>query len=264
MITLSGLQLIPTLVITLVTFVLLFGFYLLGYRVRKAVIRSNPDQAKLDLKAINGILLGLLGLLLAFTFGMSNTRYSVRRDLMIHEANAIATTIMRTDLYPDSVKKNLRDNLKEYLELRISYYEDGANWEKVLRDYDEAEKVGERAWHIAVAYAKTDQPTTIASQLLPAITEMLHVAKTRRAAGEGTIPDSIVYFLFILCWCAAFLLGYDHKDKIDWIVVTGFAIMLSATVFNIIDLDRPRSGIIQLDTVNQKVVELRKMFEHDK
>ena len=261
--TLSGLQLVPTYVIATLVFILLFVFYLIGYRVRQEVIRRNPDQAKLDLKAINGILLGLLGLLLAFTFGMSNTRYSTRRDIMIHEANAIATAIMRTDLYPDSVKKLLRDNLKEYVELRIAYFEDGTKWEKVLQDYNDGEKVGERVWHIAVDYAKKDKQTTIASQLLPAVTDMLHVAKSRRAAGEGTIPDSIVYFLFVLCWCASFLLGYDHKDKIDWIVVTGFAIMLSATVFNIMDLDRPRSGLIQLDTVNQKIVELREMFAHD-
>ena len=69
-----------------------------------------------------------------------------------------------------------------------------------------------------------------------------------------------MYFLFILCFCAAFLLGYDNKAKIDWVVVVGFAIMLSSTVFNIIDLDRPRSGLIDLDENNKKMVELREMF----
>jgi hypothetical protein len=44
--------------------------------------------------------MGMLGLLLAFTFGMSNDRYNKRRDLIIEEANDIGTAILRADLYP--------------------------------------------------------------------------------------------------------------------------------------------------------------------
>ena len=78
---------------------------------------------------------------------------------------------------------------------------------------------------------------------------------------EANIPDSIMYFLLTLCLCSAFLLGYDNKNKIDWIVVMGLAVMLSTTVFTIIDLDRPRSGLINMDIPNQKIVQLRSMFE---
>jgi hypothetical protein len=44
-------------------------------------------------------------------------------------------------------------------------------------------------------------------------------------------------------------------------VIIGFALMLSITLFTIIDLDRPRSGLINLDTPNQKIIELREMFK---
>jgi hypothetical protein len=37
--------------------------------------------------------------------------------------------------------------------------------------------------------------------------------------------------------------------------------MLSITVFTIIDLDRPRSGLINMDGPNEKIIELREMFE---
>ena len=97
--------------------------------------------------------------------------------------------------------------------------------------------------------------------MIPALNAMIDITTTRRAAGEATIPDSIVYFLLILCIGSAFLLGYDNKNKIDWIVVMGLAIMLSLTVFNIIDLDRPRSGLINMNKPNQKIVELRGMFK---
>lgn len=89
---------------------------------------------------------------------------------------------------------------------------------------------------------------------------MIDITTTRRAAGEANVPDSIMYFLFMLCLCSAFLLGYDNKKEIDRIVVAGLGIMLSATVFSIIDLDRPRSGLINLEIPNQKIIELRGMF----
>src|SRR5688572_16027095 len=104
---------------------------------------------------------------------------------------------------------------------------------------------------MAAAYARNNTTITIASQLIPALNDMIDITATRRAAGQATVPDSIMYFLFILCFCSAFLLGYDTKAKIDWIVVVGFAIMLSSTVFNIIDLDRPRSGSIDMNTAKR-------------
>ncbi|HTE31277.1 MAG TPA: hypothetical protein VK666_12940 [Chryseolinea sp.] len=255
------LQSIPTPVVVIIIFILIILFYLAGHHIRLKVIARNPDHAKIDLGRINGTLLGLLGLLLAFTFGMSNSRYNTRRELRIEEANHIGTATLRTDIYPDSVRKLLRANLKEYLEARIDFLQAGMDVDKMTSSYRKAETLSKKVWDIAASYAKVDDITTRTSQLIPALNNMIDITTTSRAAGEGTIPDSIMYFLFILCVCAAFLLGYDHKDKVDWIIVIGFAIMLSATVFNIIDLDRPRSGLVTMDNANQKIVELREMFE---
>ena len=74
--------------------------------------------------------MALLGLLLAFTFSMSNSRFDNRRQLVIEEANAIGTAILRTDFYPDSVRKLLRASLKEYVENRIAFYRAGMNIQK--------------------------------------------------------------------------------------------------------------------------------------
>jgi hypothetical protein len=263
MVSLSLLQSAPTLLVAIIIFVLTIIFYLLGHRIRFKIIEKNPDHFKADLGAISGTLLALLGLLLAFTFSMSNSRYDNRRQLVIQEANAIGTVILRTDIYPDSIRKLLRANLKEYVEGRIAFYQAGTDLEKTISYYLKADDVGKKVWSIAAAYAKTDDITTRTSQLIPALNDMIDITTTRRAAGEATIPDSIMYFLFILCLGSAFLLGYEHPEKIDWIVVIGFAIMLSATIFTIIDLDRPRSGLIDMDTPNEKIIELLQMFDED-
>jgi len=261
MVNLSLLQSTPTFVIASCLFVLIIAFYVLGHRLRTRSIRKNPDLAKIELGAINGMLLALLGLLLAFTFSMSNSRFDTRRQLVIEEANNIGTVILRTDIYPDSLRELLRNNLKEYVEQRIAFYQVGMNVPKAISHYLKADSIGKVVWSIVAAYAKVDNITTRTSEIIPALNAMIDVTTTRRAAGEATIPDPIMYFLFILCLGSAFLLGYEKPNQIDWIVVIGFGIMLSLTVYAIIDLDRPRSGLISMDVPNQKIIELRDMFK---
>ncbi|MDH4092581.1 MAG: hypothetical protein OEV74_10640 [Cyclobacteriaceae bacterium] len=258
---LSVLQSSSTAVIAIILFVLLIAFYLFGFQMRKQMIKRNPEKNIEDLGAINGTLLGLLALLLAFTFSMSNSRFDTRRQLIIQEANAIGTVILRTEIYPDSIRRLLKDQLNEYLEARIAFLESGMNIKKLENTYIHANQISSKIWTTAATYARVDNITTRTAELLPALNEMIDLTTTRRAAGESTIPDSIMYFLFILCICSAFLLGYDRKNDFDWIVVVGFAIMLSATVFTIIDMDRPRSGLINMNNPNQKIIELREMFK---
>jgi hypothetical protein len=256
----SILQSTPTFVVTIILFALIVIFYVVGHRLRSKAIKKNLTEATIDFGGINGMLLGLLGLILAFTFSMSNSRFDTRRQLIIEEANAIGTVILRTDIYPDSVRQLLRRNLMEYVEARIAFCQADLNIEKLTEHYLHADQVGKKIWAIAATYARTDDRATLNSQLIPALNNMIDITTTRRAAGEATIPNSIMYFLFILCLSMSFLLGYDNKTKIDWIVVVGFALMLSTTLFMIIDLDRPRSGLITMDVPIQKMVELRDMF----
>lgn len=256
----SFLQTVPALVVSLVLFVLLITSYILGYKLRMFMITKNTTQTFGELGAVNGALLGLLALLLAFTFSMANERYNQRRALVIEEANAIGTAILRTDIYPDSVRQILRSHLKDYVEARIAFYKVHMDLEKMVEHFRAGNEISAKAWKVAANYARIDGNTTKTSELIPALNAMIDVTTTRRAAGEATIPDSILYFLFSLCLASSFLLGYDHKNQLDWIVVSGFSLMLSITVFTIIDLDRPRGGLINMDVPNEKIVELRALF----
>ncbi len=136
------------------------------------------------------------------------------------------------------------------------------NLEKTIYYYIKADSIGKQLWNIVVADAKVNNIILRSAQMIPAMNAMIDITTTRRSAGESTVPDSIMYFLFILCFCSSFLLGYDNKNKnIDWVLVIGLAAMLSSTVYNIVDLDRTRSGLINMDKPNEKIIELRGMFE---
>lgn len=257
----SSLQLASSFLVASLLFFLIIAFYAMGHFFVKRKIEGNPDYINIELGSINGALLALLGLILAFTFSMASSRFDTRRQLVIEEANAIGTAILRTDVYPDSVRTALRTSMKVYVEERIAFYQAGMNMKETVRHYLKADSIGKKIWKITADYAKKDYITTRTSELIPALNDMIDITTTRRAAGESTIPDSIMYFLFALCVCSSFLLGYDNKRKIDWVILIGFSVMLSITVFTIIDLDRPRSGLINMDGPNEKIIELREMFE---
>ena len=89
--------------IAILLFLLIIITYIFGHRIRHKTIQKHPDQSGVELGAINGTLLGLLGLLLAFTFSMASSRFDTRRQVIVQEANDIGTVILRTDIYPDSV-----------------------------------------------------------------------------------------------------------------------------------------------------------------
>ncbi len=92
----------PAYIICLIFFVLLILCIRLGYYLggRKPKVEG--------LNTIETSIYALLGLLLAFTFGMGNTRYESRIDVVTQEANNIGTAILRADLYPDSARAAFR------------------------------------------------------------------------------------------------------------------------------------------------------------
>jgi hypothetical protein len=60
-------------------------------------------------------------------------------------------------------------------------------------------------------------------------------------------------------------MGYDQASKVEWVIVAGFSLAQSATIFSIVDLDRPRSRTYKPWTDRPgRIVELRKMLRSDR
>jgi hypothetical protein len=88
-------------------FIMLIFFYA-GFRVRKFFINKHKKFDGKSFGAAEGPLLGLLALLLSFTFSMSSSKHDYRLKIIVEEANDIGTAILRADLYPDSIRKAFR------------------------------------------------------------------------------------------------------------------------------------------------------------
>lgn len=107
--------------IALILFVLMVLSTYFGMKFGKTAKEKSPHENSL---LVTGIYT-LMGLLLAFTFSMAGTRYDSRAKIIIEEANDIGTAILRSQMYPDSIKNLFMQDFKNYLEARIAYSEAG-------------------------------------------------------------------------------------------------------------------------------------------
>src|ERR1700761_741078 len=71
--------------------------------------------------------LGLLALMLAFTFSMALSRFEGRRDAVLNEANSIGTTALRARLLPDPYRSETLKLLREYVQVRLDIVERGTS-----------------------------------------------------------------------------------------------------------------------------------------
>lgn len=240
----------------------IYIFYLAGTALG-AYRRKKDPAAKMDgVGALDGALMGLLALLLSFTFSMSASRFDERRAAIIHEANTIGTAILRADLYPDSIRNEFRKDFKQYVEARIAYFDAGNDEQKIDQSLAETNIISGRLWKRATTLSVQSGTVMPHSQSVPALNDMIDAVTTREAARIATVPDLIIWLLIILTVLVSMIIGYNKKEqKNDWILLSIYSLMTVITIFTILDLDRPSRGIIKTAIQNHKIIELRNMFK---
>ena len=249
------------LVLILLTGIVLFYFVALYIFQRRK--KKNPDYAHGGLGPMEGALLGLISLLLSFTFNKSASNYDQRRKLVVEETNDISTVLLRSDLYPDSLRAEFRANLKDYIMTRIDYYE-AEDDESISLVLQRAETLSQKIWMRASQAAK--QPGDVKSmQMIPAVNSMMDIVSRREEARQAHTPDIIIALLFILIWAGSFIVGFAAKSKkADWIILCIYSLMTVITTYVILDLDRPRKGMINTHTIHQSMTHLIEMASERK
>jgi hypothetical protein len=246
--------------VSLLLFLLMFFATWMG-KIVGSNIRKNK-KIKENITETSS-LTGLLFFLLAFTFGMAGSRYDTRRGVVVEEANDIGTAILRSDLYPDSVRVLFRNDFKDYVEARIQYYAVGADVTGILSADSLSQVISGKLWARATQLSKDPANLAATQQMIPALNTMIDITTTRIAGEKAKVPESILYMLFALAVIIAFYGGYTEgrKGNIDWMVEGGFCLLVSLVILFTLELDRPRRGFVNLDGVNQTIIQLRSNFK---
>ena len=89
---------------------------------------------------------------------------------------------------------------------------------------------------------------------------MIDITTTRDAQRLAKVPPLILFILAILILTSSFLVGYGQQGKRNLIWVGAFALMTTITLYLILELDRPKRGLINLNREEHKIIELREML----
>jgi hypothetical protein len=87
--------------------------------------RNEGHGVSGNVSALEQSLLGLLALMIGFTFLMALTRFEARREAVLNEANAIGTTASRAGLLPEPHRTESLKLLREYAQIRVDYISTG-------------------------------------------------------------------------------------------------------------------------------------------
>src|ERR1017187_6949952 len=144
--------------IALVTAVLILIAAELGYRYGRK--RAERLGGEASVGAILAAAFGVVALLLAFSFQLAITRYDVRRETVVREANAIGTTILRAQLLDAPTRAQMLPLLRQYVASRIAFSEAGADAAgRTLADVG-SDRLQHELWALAMSEARRDPRST--------------------------------------------------------------------------------------------------------
>src|SRR3954468_15218487 len=103
----------PTWVVALLLVVLLGFATAVGY-VAGRYLREHEATLREPFGVLQGALLGVVGLILAFGLSLAVGRYEDRRAATVTEANAIGTTYLRAQLIAEPARTRSLGLLREY------------------------------------------------------------------------------------------------------------------------------------------------------
>ncbi len=237
----------------------LFGLLLFsleaGFRTGHRAFEEGDAGSGPQVGAIQGAVLGLLGLLLAFSFAAAGGRFLERQDLIVQEANAIGTAFLRADLLDEPHRSELRAALKRYTEHRIQV---SATLRKGLDPsaLSEVARLHARIWSAAIAGVAARPASTLA--VLPPVNQVIDLHATRLAAGRKHLPSLVLGLLIACSALAVGVIGYGcgMGGRRRAPLTVSLAVLIGTGLWITIDLDHPRSGLMQLSDAPLQALKL--------
>jgi hypothetical protein len=233
-----------------------------GNKMRKRFWRSEEGDTKGGVNSLLGALFGLWGFILAFSFGQSGVRFENLRSMIVDEANYLRNTIIRADLFPDSIRNVYRAELQKYLEERISYYDYASDEIKFKKNTEEISETSANLWATTVALTKRPEIRTTAETMATSLINLFDISTKREALLNAGLPSPISITLIVLALSICFVGGFTTpiiKQK-EWIVIFAFAFMAATILYITSDLARPMEGLIRPDAGQASIINLRRLF----
>jgi hypothetical protein len=207
----------------------------------------HVDHYREPMGTLQGALLGVVGLILAFGLSLAVGRYQDRRADVVDDANTIGTAYLRAQTIAEPQRSRSLALLRRYDDLAIRVTNQVPGTTALKETTARQGAVQQRLWRLA-GEALNAHPRDSAPRLyVDSLNAMIDQQEARLSGLNNRVPNT-VFWLELLG--AAFALGllalYLAMLGRGVVPVVAAALLVGALVLVTFDLDRPTRGFITI------------------
>jgi hypothetical protein len=220
-----------------------------GFRLGLKFRKRDPEAARGLGGGVPGAVLGLLGLLLSFSFAMAVGRFDARRALVVQEASSIRATWLRTEFIPAPYQGEVRDLLIRYTQLKLDSLHSKSDDDEISKTRKEAAEIHKKLW-LSASAAAAERPTPITATFITALNETINLDSSRNAALRNHVPGAVWLLLLMVASCGVWASGYGCGTS-GWRSVfnqLAYPILIAGSFTLISDIDRAHKGLVGMSS----------------
>src|SRR5580698_4182414 len=233
--------------VLVVSFPLLWLAAWVGAKLHERWDEQMGEDVRSDFEVVQAATLTLLGLIIGFSFSMATGRYDLRKGYEESEANAIGTEYVRADLLPAEEGAQLRRLLRQWVDLRIRFY-NTRDMEDLRQIDGETAQVGTQLWGAASKPAMV-QPTPVTALAVAGMNDVLNSEGYTQAAWWNRIPVAAWVLMFGIAFFCNGLVGFGSRQLKPRLFMI-LPLVVAISFFLIADIDSPRGGVIRVHPQN--------------
>lgn len=201
-----------------------------------------------NISTLESAMLGLLALMIGFTFAMALTRFDERRAALLDEANSIGTAALRGRLLPaphDALSLKL---LRDYVQIRLDLTSHVPTAAETHAAIVRSNQIQEALWSDVKLVMAKDNAMAPTGLYIQALNETFDNQEKRLTALRNRVPNIVILALYGISIVALGFSGYaSGAAERRWrLPVYIMGLLIAAVVLLIQDLDRPDAGLISV------------------
>ena len=210
-------------------------------------LRRHSEGYREPIGALQGALLGVVGLILAFGLSLAVGRYQDRRAHVVTDANTIGTAYLRAQTIAEPQRSRSLVLLRAYndLAIRMTYEIPGSD--AIRATAAQQGQLQRSLWRLA-GQSLDGRPRDSAPRLyVDSLNDMIDQQTVRLAGLNNRVPDAVLWLELLGAALALGLLAlYLSVLGKGLLPIAAAALIVSFLVLITFDLDRPTRGLIEI------------------
>lgn len=235
---------LPSWIVALLLVAVIGAATAIGFAIGR-YLRRHQEALREPFGVLQGALLGVVGLILAFGLTLAVGRYEDRRSATVAEANAIGTSYLRAQLIAEPARSRSLVLLRHYVDLAIQVSKEVPGSTGMRRTSAAEGAVQRRLWSLA-GQSIDAAPNASAPRLyVDSLNDTFDAQLTRLSSLTNRVPGAVLALEVLGAAIAMGLLSLHIA-----VLGRGLVAMLSAAALITLlllvtfDLDRPTRGLI--------------------